>query len=100
MHNIPVGISSCLLGHEVRYDGAHKYHSYIERTLGRYFDFKPFCPEVEAGLGIPAPAYSCGKPPQASAASASRTTASTSPSACRMRPRARQVGWTACAVTS
>lgn len=55
MHNIPVGISSCLLGHEVRYDGAHKYHSYIERTLGRYFDFKPFCPEVEAGLGIPRP---------------------------------------------
>jgi len=55
MQKIAVGISACLLGHEVRYDGAHKYHSYIERTLGQYFDFKPFCPEVEAGLGIPRP---------------------------------------------
>lgn len=55
MQKIPVGISACLLGHEVRYDGAHKYHSYIERTLGQYFEFRPFCPEVEAGLGIPRP---------------------------------------------
>ena len=55
MHKIPVGISACLLGHEVRYDGAHKYHSYIDRTLGQYFEFKAFCPEVEAGLGIPRP---------------------------------------------
>jgi len=55
MTKIPVGISSCLLGHEVRYDGAHKYHSYIERTLGQYFEFRAFCPEVEAGLGIPRP---------------------------------------------
>ena len=56
MDKILVGISSCLLGHEVRYDGAHKYHSYIERTLGQYFQFRVFCPEVEAGLGIPRPA--------------------------------------------
>lgn len=56
MDKILVGISSCLLGNLVRYDGAHKYHSYIERTLGQYFHFKPFCPEVEAGLGIPRPA--------------------------------------------
>ncbi len=56
MTTIPVGISSCLLGHQVRYDGAHKYHSYIERTLGQYFQFRAFCPEVEAGLGIPRPA--------------------------------------------
>lgn len=55
MHKIPVGISACLLGHEVRYDGAHKYNSYIERTLGQYFEFRTFCPEVEAGLGIPRP---------------------------------------------
>ncbi|MDD2760407.1 MAG: DUF523 and DUF1722 domain-containing protein [Methylomonas sp.] len=53
MTTIPVGISSCLLGHQVRYDGAHKYHSYIERTLGQYFQFLAFCPEVEAGLGVP-----------------------------------------------
>ncbi len=56
MDTIVVGISSCLLGHEVRYDGAHKYNSYIERTLGQYFEFRPFCPEVDAGLGIPRPA--------------------------------------------
>ncbi|NKB34233.1 MAG: DUF1722 domain-containing protein [Pseudomonadales bacterium] len=50
---IPIGISSCLLGEKVRYDGGHKGHSYITKTLGRYFDFKPFCPEVSIGLGIP-----------------------------------------------
>lgn len=56
MDTILVGISSCLLGNRVRYDGAHKYHSYIERTLGQYFEFRAFCPEVEAGLGTPRPA--------------------------------------------
>lgn len=50
---IPVGISSCLLGNEVRYDGGHKRHSYIESTLGQFFEFTAFCPEVEIGLGIP-----------------------------------------------
>ncbi len=48
---IPVGISSCLLGEKVRYDGGHKGHSYIMRTLDEYFDFKPFCPEVQERLG-------------------------------------------------
>jgi uncharacterized protein YbgA (DUF1722 family)/uncharacterized protein YbbK (DUF523 family) len=56
MDKILVGISSCLLGNLVRYDGAHKYNSYIERTLGLYFEFKAFCPEVDAGLGTPRPA--------------------------------------------
>ena len=56
MNKILVGISSCLLGNLVRYDGAHKYNSYIERTLGQYFEFKAFCPEVDAGLGTPRPA--------------------------------------------
>ena len=50
---IPIGISSCLLGERVRYDGGHKSHSYIMHTLGEYFDFKPFCPEVAIGLGVP-----------------------------------------------
>lgn len=50
---IPVGVSSCLLGDQVRYDGGHKRHSYITGTLGRYFEFHPFCPEVDIGLGIP-----------------------------------------------
>ena len=50
---IPIGISSCQLGERVRYDGGHKGHSYITRTLGEYFDFKPFCSELAIGLGIP-----------------------------------------------
>ncbi len=50
---IPVGISSCLLGDPVRYDGHHKRNAYITGTLCEHFDFRPFCPEVEIGLGIP-----------------------------------------------
>ncbi len=50
---IVVGISSCLLGDEVRYNGGHKRDNYIDGTLGRYFKFRPYCPEVEIGLGIP-----------------------------------------------
>lgn len=50
---IPVGISSCLLGENVRYDGGHKQHSYVQQTLGEYFEFRPFCPEVAIGLGVP-----------------------------------------------
>ena len=50
---IRIGISSCLLGAEVRFDGGHKHHSYITGTLGRYFEFLPFCPEVAVGLGTP-----------------------------------------------
>jgi len=50
---IPVGISSCLLGQRVRYDGGHKSHSYIMQTLGEYFEFRSFCPELEIGLGVP-----------------------------------------------
>lgn len=56
MNKIPVGISSCLLGQAVRYDGGHKLDSYIAGTLAEYFDFKPFCPEVAIGMGTPRPA--------------------------------------------
>lgn len=55
MSKIPIGISSCLLGQAVRYDGGHKHDSYITGTLGQYFEFHPFCPEVAIGLGIPRP---------------------------------------------
>ncbi|MGR9114132.1 MAG: YbgA family protein [Gammaproteobacteria bacterium] len=54
-HKIPVGISSCLLGQQVRYDGGHKSNDYIRQTLGEYFEFIPFCPEVESGMSIPRP---------------------------------------------
>jgi len=52
---IRIGISSCLEGQEVRYDGGHKHNEYITSTLGRFFEFVPFCPEVAIGLGIPRP---------------------------------------------
>ncbi|MGZ8196555.1 MAG: YbgA family protein [Methylosarcina sp.] len=55
MKKIPIGISSCLIGQEVRFDGGHKLDAYITGTLGQYFEFHPFCPEVEIGLGVPRP---------------------------------------------
>ena len=50
---IRIGVSSCLLGNKVRFDGGHKHDRYITGTLGYYFDFVPVCPEVECGLSIP-----------------------------------------------
>lgn len=55
MNKIPIGISSCLLGQPVRFDGGHKLDSYITGTLSQYFDFRPFCPEVGIGMGTPRP---------------------------------------------
>ncbi len=53
MERLKLGISSCLLGQEVRYDGGHKYDSWIVETLGNYTDFIDLCPEVGIGLPIP-----------------------------------------------
>jgi uncharacterized protein YbgA (DUF1722 family)/uncharacterized protein YbbK (DUF523 family) len=53
MEKIKIGVSSCLIGEKVRYDGTHKLDPYITRTLGQYFDFVPVCPEVEYGLSVP-----------------------------------------------
>lgn len=50
---IPVGISRCLLGDEVRYNGGHKLSRYCRDHLGNYFEFVDRCPEVEIGMGIP-----------------------------------------------
>ena len=50
---IKIGISSCLLGNEVRFDGGHKHDRYITGTLGTFFEFVPVCPEVECGLSVP-----------------------------------------------
>lgn len=52
---IRVGISSCLLGQEVRHDGGHKRDRTITGTLGSIFEWVPVCPEVEMGLGVPRP---------------------------------------------
>jgi uncharacterized protein YbgA (DUF1722 family)/uncharacterized protein YbbK (DUF523 family) len=48
-----VGISSCLLGHEVRFDGGHKRDRFLTDTFGRFVEWVPVCPEVEAGFGTP-----------------------------------------------
>jgi uncharacterized protein YbgA (DUF1722 family)/uncharacterized protein YbbK (DUF523 family) len=50
---IRVGISSCLLGENVRFDGGHKREPYLVETLGRWFEWVPVCPEMEIGLGAP-----------------------------------------------
>lgn len=50
---IRLGISSCLLGNEVRYDGGHKHDRFLTGTLGRYVTYVPVCPETEYGLGVP-----------------------------------------------
>lgn len=55
MTKITLGISSCLLGNEVRHDGSHKRNVYVVKTLTDYFNFRPFCPEMAIGLGVPRP---------------------------------------------
>jgi uncharacterized protein YbgA (DUF1722 family)/uncharacterized protein YbbK (DUF523 family) len=50
---VKVGISSCLLGNTVRYDGTHKLDRYLCDTLGRYVEWVAVCPEVECGLPVP-----------------------------------------------
>ncbi len=50
---IRLGISRCLLGEQVRYDGGHKRDPFLVDVLGRYVEWVPVCPEVEAGLGTP-----------------------------------------------
>ena len=50
---IKVGVSACLLGEPVRYDGGHKHDPYLTGTLGKFFSFVPVCPEVECGMTIP-----------------------------------------------
>lgn len=51
-----IGISSCLLGDNVRYDGGHKRNPFVTEQLAEHFDFRPVCPEVGIGLGVPRPA--------------------------------------------
>jgi uncharacterized protein YbgA (DUF1722 family)/uncharacterized protein YbbK (DUF523 family) len=48
-----VGISTCLLGEPVRFDGGHKRDRFLTDLLARFVEFVPVCPEVEAGLGVP-----------------------------------------------
>jgi uncharacterized protein YbgA (DUF1722 family)/uncharacterized protein YbbK (DUF523 family) len=50
---IRIGISACLLGESVRFDGGHKRDSFLTETFGRFVEWVPVCPEVECGLGTP-----------------------------------------------
>ena len=50
---IKLGVSACLLGQRVRYDGGHQLDRFIRDTLGRWVEFVPVCPEVECGLPVP-----------------------------------------------
>lgn len=53
MEKIKLGISACLLGENVRYDGGHKLDRFLTDTLGQYVEYVPVCPEVECGLPVP-----------------------------------------------
>ncbi|MEW8505236.1 MAG: DUF523 and DUF1722 domain-containing protein [Candidatus Thiodiazotropha sp.] len=50
-----IGVSACLLGHNVRYDGGHKRDRFITESLGNVVEFLPVCPEAAIGLGVPRP---------------------------------------------
>jgi len=50
---IRLGVSSCLMGEKVRYDGGHKLDRFLRDTLGSFVEYVPVCPEVECGLAVP-----------------------------------------------
>jgi uncharacterized protein YbbK (DUF523 family) len=60
---IRLGVSACLLGEAVRYDGGHKRDAFVVETLGPFVEWVPVCPEVELGLGVPRPAIRRGPVP-------------------------------------
>jgi uncharacterized protein YbbK (DUF523 family) len=53
---IRLGVSSCLLGNAVRYDGGHRRNTFVTEVLGSFVEWVPVCPEVEVGMGTPRPA--------------------------------------------
>lgn len=52
---IQVGVSACLLGNQVRFDGGHKRSVFVSEQLSRYWAFRTICPEMDIGLGVPRP---------------------------------------------
>jgi uncharacterized protein YbgA (DUF1722 family)/uncharacterized protein YbbK (DUF523 family) len=70
---IRIGVSACLLGQPVRFDGGHKRDRYLTDTLGEYLDFVPVCPEVESGFSIPRETLRLVGDPQAPRLVTSRT---------------------------
>lgn len=63
--SIKLGISACLLGQKVRYDGGHKLDHFLKDTLGQFIEWVPVCPEVESGLPVPREALRLVGSPQA-----------------------------------
>lgn len=66
-NRIKIGVSSCLIGEKVRWNGDHKQDRYIKDTLAKYFEYVPVCPEVEVGMGTPretVPLYGTPKNPK------------------------------------
>jgi len=59
-----LGISACLFGQKVRYDGGHKLDAFLVHTLGRYVEWVPVCPEVEMGLPVPRETMSLAGDPE------------------------------------
>lgn len=65
MNRPKLGISTCLLGENVRYDGGHKLDRYLRDVLGPFVEWVPVCPEAECGLGIPREAMHLEGTPEA-----------------------------------
>ncbi len=70
---IRLGISACLLGQAVRWDGTHKRDPFLTDTLGRWVEWVPVCPEAEAGFGIPREPFHLEGDPEAPRLLTSRT---------------------------
>ncbi len=51
--SLKLGISACLMGQKVRYDGRHKLEPFLKNTMGQYVEYVAVCPEVECGLPVP-----------------------------------------------
>ncbi|MDW6005033.1 YbgA family protein [Vibrio mangrovi] len=52
---IPVGVSSCVIGQRVRFDGGHKKNHFVTESLASFLEFVPVCPEIGAGMSVPRP---------------------------------------------
>jgi len=63
-NRIKLGVSACLLGENVRYDGGHELDRSIRDTLGGYVNFIPVCPEVECGMPVPREAIQLERDPE------------------------------------
>ncbi|HEY3380537.1 MAG TPA: DUF523 and DUF1722 domain-containing protein [Vicinamibacterales bacterium] len=68
--SVRIGISACLIGQKVRFDGGHKRDAFLVDTFGKYVEWVPVCPEVEVGMGTPREAIRLVRPGGADASAA------------------------------